>query len=80
MFAVVYLETGSFGEVLVAWLTVVFLLSYMLRPDVVLQGLCPRQYFMTNVTSAVVFGNIFKNCSRFTQLRNLTCVYSVHGQ
>ena len=80
MFAVMYLETGCFSKILVARFAVVFLLSYMLRPDVVPQGLRPRQYFVTNVTSAVVFANIFKNGSRFAQLRNLTRVYSVHGQ
>ena len=80
MFAVMYLETGCFSKILVAQFAVVFLLSYMLRPDVVPQGLHPRQYFVTNVTSAVVFANIFKNGSRFAQLRNLTRIYSVHGQ
>ena len=79
MFAVMYLETGCFGKILVARFAVMFLLSYMLRRDVVPQGLRPRQYFVTNVTSAVVFANIFKNGSRFAQLRNLTRVYSVHA-
>ena len=80
MFAVVYLKPRCFGKVLVAWFAVVFLLPYMFRPDVILQGLCPRQSFVTNVACAVIFGNIFKNRSRFAQLRNFTRVYSVHGQ
>ena len=56
MFAVMYLETGCFGKVLVAWFAVVFLLPYMFRPDMILQGLRPRQSFVTNVACAVVFG------------------------
>ena len=80
MFAVVYLEAGCFGKVLVAWFAVVFLLPYMFHPDRILQGLRPHQSFVTNVACAVILGNIFKNRSRFAQLRNFTCVYSVHGQ
>ena len=80
MFAVMYLETGCFGKVLVAWFAEVFLLPNMFRPDMILQGLHPRQSFVTNVACAVVFGNIFKNRSRFAQLRNFTRVYLMHGQ
>ena len=42
MFAIMYLKTGCFGKVLIAWFAVVFLLPYMFCPDVILQGLCPR--------------------------------------
>ena len=80
MFVVMYLETGCFGKVLVAWFAVVFLLPYMFRPDMILQGLRPRQSFVTNVACVVIFGNIFKNRSHFAQLRNFTRIYSVHGQ
>ena len=71
MFVVVYLETGCFRKVLVTWFAVVLLLPYMFRPDMILQGLSPRQSFVTNVACAVVFGNILKNRSRFAQPQNL---------
>ena len=80
MFVVMYLETGCFGKVLVAWFAVVFLLPYMFRPDMILQGLRPRQSFVTNVACAVIFGNIFQNRSRFAQLCNFTCVNPIHSQ
>ena len=42
MFAVMYLKTGCFSKVLIAWFAVVFLLPYMFCPDVILQGLYPH--------------------------------------
>ena len=72
MFAVVYLETGCLGKVLIAGFAVVFLLPYMFRPDMILQGLSPHQSFVKNVACTVIFGDILKNSSRFAQPRNFT--------
>ena len=74
------LRPDASAKVLVAWFTVVFLLPYMFHPDMILQGLCPHQSFVTNVACAVVFGNIFKNRSRFVQLCNFARVNPVHSQ
>ena len=79
MCAVMYLQTRGLSEVFITWFAVVLLLPHVFRPDVILQGLCPHLSFVTNVTCAVVFGHVFKNCGRFTQLCNFACVYSMHS-
>ena len=63
MLPIMYLQAGRLGEIPVTWFAVVLRLPHMLSPNMTLQGLDPRQDFVTNVASAIIFGDALKNSS-----------------